>query len=216
MRIISEDRGLGVVVGLGAYCPEGSRYNGEACECYPGRVWMPDGSKCVSPQAPSYSGANSSAISGEYDTQQELSASARAYLQNAGHTVDCKVDSENWFFGPQGGKPMRLCSIDGGPYIHAAALINTNPYNALVSSGNASSVSNLVSKFGGSFSAETGPTGGTPTGNNMDVSGETFFEEYLPEEVSEILGGELIDGIPNWALIAGGMAIVGGIYYANR
>lgn len=125
------------LMGLGAGCPEGSHsVNGE-CVCYEGRVWMPDGSRCVSPQAPAYSGAITWQESMQGQTpdtygQQELTAAARAYIVNAGHTIDCKI-SEDWASGPQGGQPSRVCSIDGGPYNQGAYLINLNPYNALVS-----------------------------------------------------------------------------------
>lgn len=125
------------LLGLGAGCPEGSRSVNGACVCYEGRVWMPDGSRCVSPQAPAYSGAITWQESMQGQTpdtygQQELTAAARAYIQNAGHTINCKI-SDSWAAGPQGGTPARVCSIDGGGYDHAAYLINLNPATALTS-----------------------------------------------------------------------------------
>lgn len=119
---------------LGASCPEGSRLVNGECVCHEGRVWMPDGSRCVSPQAPAYTGAVSiqdqQASSPVPISQQPLTDAARRYLQSKGYTVSCTI-STNWDAGPQGGVPPMLCSINGGPYEHAAYAINANPYNVV-------------------------------------------------------------------------------------
>lgn len=125
-------------VGFGATgCPEGSHMENGECVCDSGRVWMPDNSKCVSPQSPAYTNAITWEESMEGHTpatygQQELLPGVRNYIESRGHTIDCRIDP-NWFAGPQGGTPAMLCSIDGGPYEHGAYAVNLNPYSSLVS-----------------------------------------------------------------------------------
>jgi hypothetical protein len=129
------------VTGLGftGYCPEGSFWMTatQSCQCHPGRVWMPDKSKCVSPQSPAYQGAmNIQQVieaGGGSDTfaQQDLSTAARRYIESKGHSIHCKI-TEDWFHGPQGGSPPMLCSVDGGPYEHGAYAVNLNPDLALL------------------------------------------------------------------------------------
>lgn len=188
-------------MGLAATCPEGSRIVGNDCVCYPGRVWMPDGSKCVSPQAPAYSGAigfKESYAGHTPDTygQQELTAAARNYIESAGHSITCKID-DNWVASPAGGTPSRICSIDGGPFIHGAYTINLNPYNALVDIG--SNVNRIVSRYGGAF------VQGSPTGQQESV------ESGSDDDIEDVFSGEdVIAGIPNW-LIVGGVGV--GAYF---
>lgn len=120
---------------LGAGCPEGARMVNGECECYPGRVWMPDKSKCVSPESPAYTGAITwdESMQGQTpDTygQQELTDAARRYIEQAGYTIKCKID-DSWFAGPQGGQPSRICSINDSPYQFGAYAINLNPRGAI-------------------------------------------------------------------------------------
>lgn len=125
---------------LGAGCPEGARMVNGECECYPGRVWMPDNSRCVSPQSPAYTGAITLEESKEGHTpdtygQQDLTGAARTFLQQAGFSIECQIDP-NWASGPQGGEPSRVCRVkssDGpwSPYQFGAYAINLNPRGAI-------------------------------------------------------------------------------------
>jgi len=120
------------ISGLGAGCPEGAKPGADGnCECYPGRVWLSDRSRCVSPESLAYTGAITieEAMAGTTsDTfgQQELTAAARRVIEQAGYTIDCKID-DSWFAGPQGGQPSRVCSINGSPYMFGAYALNLNP-----------------------------------------------------------------------------------------
>lgn len=68
---------------------------------------------------------------GQTNASQQLSSSARRYIESRGHSIRCRQDP-TWFVGPQGGEIPVLCSIDGGPYEHGAYAINLNPSVALV------------------------------------------------------------------------------------
>lgn len=127
--------------GLGQGCPEGSsdKYTGTlnpaggTCRCNPGWVWY--NGYCQSPESiGQQAGTKITAYSGSaagYPTQS-LSFNAKEYFNKMGHTIQCHIDP-NWSAGPQGGTPTMVCSIDGGPYEHAAYAVNQNPYTALVS-----------------------------------------------------------------------------------
>jgi len=124
--------------GLGkTSCPEGAHWDdaAAACLCDSGRVWTDDHGKCVSPQSLAQQAGRSLQenvkAGGSVYSQQELSANARRYIEGQGHSVSCEIDP-NWFAGPQGGQPSRVCSIDGGPYQFAAYSLNLNPGVALV------------------------------------------------------------------------------------
>lgn len=141
-------QGNALLAGLGQGCPEGSgttavytgpQVPGTNCRCSPGRVWEPSLERCVSPESVAQQAGMTwqetqsyAQQSGTVYAQQPLSASARNYIESRGHTIDCRIDP-NWFVGPQGGEPAMTCSIDGGPYIHAAYAINLNPGVALTS-----------------------------------------------------------------------------------
>lgn len=123
--------------GLGQTCPEGSgktaAYSGpldpggSGCRCSPGRVWH--NGYCQSPQAVSQQAGSKFTDYGG-DPQEDLTPEMRAYFRAVGMSVTCKIDTD-WSQGPQGGVATRVCSIDGGPYIHAAYAINRNPQTAI-------------------------------------------------------------------------------------
>lgn len=144
-------------LGLGVTCPEGSRDVNGQCECYSGRVWMPDRSKCVSPQSPAYiqavgggstTHADQSSMTSKQWGQQSLTDASRRYIESQGHTIRCQIDP-NWVASPAGGDPAMLCSIDGGPLAHAAYAINQNPYVALLSATREQAVETLGLPGGG-------------------------------------------------------------------
>lgn len=167
--------------GLGQSCPEGSRRVDRECECYSGRVWMPDGSRCVSPQSPAYQGAmniqevwEAGGGSSETYAQQNLSASARRYIESKGHTIHCEI-TEDWFHGPQGGSPPMLCSVDGGPYEHGAYAINLNPDLALLAAARTQAAETV--------SQATGIAPGS-------ISSTVMGEEQLQKITDKIYRGE--------------------------
>lgn len=179
-------RGLGFI-GLGREsCPEGSRWDdsSQSCECYPGRVWMPDDSRCVSPQSPAYQQSltieevEERGGGPETFAQQDIDPGVEAYLASQGVDVDCRIDPD-WKDSPAGGTPSMLCSVDGGPHHHAAYAINLNPELALQAEAQ-HEAAQIISRATG-----TPPGAISSTGSGQALLQRTADALYRGEQVGE-------------------------------